>query len=210
MLPLTMLTKKQKHVLEVIRRHKDMYGYPPTLRELAKSINLTSPQGALKHLQALEKKGYIRRSSDARGITVLIGPEEKPIDVIEVPLVGNIAGGLPILAEENIEEHVPVPTTLLKKTKKAFLLRVKGKSMSGDGIYDGDLVLVRPQSTADNGDIVVALVNENREATVKRYFAKENFIILQPSNKEFSPLVYERGKKPLIQGKVIGIMRRIR
>ncbi len=198
------LTERQKEVLEAILRSLRQRGFPPTLRELQEETGISTPRGVAVHLQALEKKGYIRRDSSARGIRVLIDPsQELEEEVLYLPLVGQIAAGTPLLAEENIEEWVPIPRQLVGRHRDAFLLRVRGDSMKEAHILDRDLVVVQPQATAEHGEIVVALLED--EATVKRLCREGDKLMLKPANPDYPSLEVKEGV--LLQGKVIGVIR---
>ena len=198
------LTKRQQGVLKAIVGSLRRRGFPPTLRELQEETGISTPRGVVVHLQALEKKGYIRRDSSARGIRVLIDPfQELEEEVLYLPLVGQIAAGTPILAEENIEAWIPIPRQLVGRRRDAFLLRVRGDSMKEAHILDGDLVIVQPQATAEHGEIVVALLED--EATVKRFCREGGKLMLKPAHPEYPSLEVKEGV--LLQGKVIGVIR---
>lgn len=199
------LTKRQRQILNFITKEIEKKGYPPSIREIGKRTGISSLRGVTIHLDALEKKGYIKRNSSARSIKILKADKETiiSVEVIKLPLVGRVAAGEPILAEENIEDWIPVPKTMVKNNKNAFLLKVNGDSMTGDYIMDGDLVVVKPQPVADNGDIVVAVIDD--EATVKRFYREKDCIRLQPSNPKCKPTILKRNF--LINGKVIGLLR---
>ena len=150
------VTKRQRQILNFITKEVEKKGYPPSIREIGKRMGISSLRGVTIHLDALEKKGYIKRNSSARSIKILNSNKETitSIEVIKLPLVGRVAAGEPILAEENIEDWIPIPKTMVKNNKNTFLLKVNGDSMTGDHIMDGDLVIVKPQPVVDNGDIV--------------------------------------------------------
>ena len=198
------LTKKQDRVFEFIRKHVQDIGYPPTVREIGMNFGI-SEKGAYDHLNAIEKKGYIRRMpKKPRAIEILeFVPQKLPQTAVEVPIVGRVAAGEPILASENVEGTLPVPREVVKEDT-CFALRVNGKSMIEAGIFEGDLVIVRSQNYADTGDIVVALLDE--EATVKRFFRDGNKIRLQPENSVMSPIIVDDAQ---ILGKVVGLFRRM-
>ncbi len=204
----TLLTKRQKQVLNLIVKEVTSKGYPPSIREIGKALNIATLKGVTCHLDALEKKGYIKRDSTPRGIKVnstaingISAFQNK--DVIKLPLLGRVAAGAPILAEQNIEDWVSVPKTLIKNNRNLFLLRVQGDSMINDHILDGDLAIVKSQTTAENGDIVVGIIDN--EATVKRFYRRNNHIELRPSNPKYKPIILEEDFK--INGKVIGLLR---
>ena len=200
------LTRRQKEILEYIERMITELGKSPTIREIGERFNISSTNGVRAHLQALMKKGYIRRQGlISRGIELvraMSGPIKK------VPLVGAVPAGTPIDAIENIEGEIAVDTSFFP-SGETFTLRVKGDSMQEAGILDGDYVLVKKQKSADPGDIVVAIIGE--EATVKRYFPEAGRVRLQPENEAFEPIWVDR-KSPefSLAGKVIGLMRRIK
>ncbi len=199
------LTFRQKEVLEFISATIQQKGYPPTLREIGKRFRIASTNAVNGILEALERKGYIkRRPFLSRGIeiTSILKP-----DFRLVPVVGRIAAGLPILAVENIETHLAVDKSFLPGGE-IFSLKVVGDSMKDAGIFDGDYALARRQSIAEPGDIVVAVIGE--EATVKKYFPTKKYIRLEPANEEYEPIIVEKGTPDFyIAGKVIGLMRRM-
>lgn len=191
------LTKKQREALELIRIRIQETGYPPTVRELCEALGVQSSATAFKYLKILEKKGYIRREKEkTRAIKLL--PQAR-----NIPLVGKVAAGNPLLALQEYTEVIPVPEELAG-TEDSFLVRAEGDSMIGDHILNGDYVLVHPQSNADNGDIVIALLNQE-EVTVKRIHKNRDKITLQPSNPAYQPIIT---REITILGKVIGVIRR--
>lgn len=195
------LTPKQREIVEVIRRKLLQDGLAPTVREIGKQTNLRSSCSVQKHLNKLEEIGYIRRDPyKYRSIELLQEGEPAPRrKTVMVPLVGRVAAGTPIDAVENVEEHYPLPETLVPRDTDCFMLRVKGDSMINAGIFEGDLVVVRKQNTARNGEVVVARIGE--EATVKTfYLAGENGIRLQPENPHMRPIIT---RDAVIEGKVI-------
>lgn len=200
------LTKKQTRVLEIIRDKIVHDKYPPTVREIAAEMGLSHPSAVISHLKALVKKGCIERTKgSARGIRLLRYPEESgnmKDGVVYASVVGEIAAGLPITARQNIEELMPV-SPHVAKNKKVYLLKVKGDSMIGEHILDGDLVVVNPEIVPQNGDIVVALIDD--EATVKKFYKKADHIILQPANSNYEPIIMRKNFR--VQGKVISIIR---
>ncbi|HHW54328.1 MAG: transcriptional repressor LexA [bacterium] len=196
------LTPRQEQVLEFIQEEIRSRGYPPTVREICQGLGLRSSSTVHAHLSQLEKKGYIRRDpTKPRAIEVLAEDDDH---LIPVPIIGRVTAGEPILAVENQEGTMTLPKDFVGSGEN-FLLRVRGDSMIGAGILDGDLVLVRRQDTADNGDIVVALVN-GEEATVKRFFREKDYIRLQPENEHLEPIIT---KELRVLGKVIGVLRRL-
>jgi repressor LexA len=182
------LTPKQKRLLEFLTDEIQGKGLPPSISEIAKSLKLKSKNAVAKLLKSLEDKGFIRRSSKARGIEVL-NPEGDPIGLgmISLPVLGRITAGLPMLAEEQVEDWLNLPVSLVRGRKDVFLLKVQGMSMKDAGILNGDLVLVKQQKIADVNDIVVALLED--EATVKRLVKKDNKFYLKAENKDY-PNIY--------------------
>ena len=196
------LSAKQQQILSYLKSEVQKKGYPPSVREICQAVGLKSTSTVHAHLSRLEKKGYIRRNpTKPRAIEILDQTDKK--DVIEVPIVGTITAGTPILAVQNIEDTFPLPVNLLNYDTDVFMLRVKGESMIDAGIFDRDLILVRQQSSADNGDIVVALLEDS--ATVKRYYKEKGYVRLQPENATMSPIITKDVK---ILGKVIGLFRK--
>jgi repressor LexA len=197
------LTKRQSEIFEFINRHLEKTGYPPTVREIGKALGLHSPSTVHAHLAKLEKSGVLRRDpSKPRAIEVLVD-RAKRVMAPGVPLVGQVAAGSPILAEENIEEMLEVPA-MLGAESGDYGLRVRGDSMRDAGILEGDLVIVRPAHEATNGQIVVALLGD--EATVKRYFREADAIRLQPENPDYEPIITREAE---ILGRVIGVFRKV-
>ena len=199
------LSEKQRQILEYMKKEVREKGYPPSVREICEAVGLKSTSTVHGHLARLEKKGYIRRDkTKPRAIEILEGVSENssPREYVNVPIIGNITAGLPVLAVENIEDTFPVPVEYVHDDD-VFMLKVKGESMIEAGIYDKDLILVRQQNTAQNGDIVVALIEEY--ATVKRFFKEENYIRLQPENQAMSPILV---RDVTVLGKVIGLFRK--
>ncbi len=197
------LTAKQQQILSCIKQSLKEKGYPPSVRELCISVGLSSTSTVHSHLNTLEKKGFIKRDpSKPRTIEVLDEEMNWLEDhVSAVPVIGKVTAGAPILAVENIEEYFPLPKHLTRH-EKTFILNVKGTSMINAGILDGDQIIVRQQDSAHNGEIVVALIED--EVTVKRFFKEKNFFRLQPENDTMEP-IYCRDIK--ILGKVIGLVR---
>ncbi len=197
------LTPRQKQVLEFITEYLDRNEYPPTFRDIARHLGISGNAGVLCHLEQLERKGYIRREpGSSRGITV---NRPKRQDAVAVPIVGTVRAGMPETAYEDIEGYYPVERMQLKGG--AFFLRVRGDSMINDAIVEGDLALIRPQETAANGDIVVAMIEG--EATLKRFYRERDHIRLQPRNPNMDPLIIPAGEQVVIVGKVIRIVREI-
>jgi repressor LexA len=213
-----MLTQRQREVYEFVVSYVDSHGYPPTVREIGEAVGLASPSTVHAHLANLERAGYLRRDPTKPRALELMKRERAAAgaivsvpDVGEVrvlPLVGEIAAGGPLLAEENIEDHLAVPETLSRGGEE-FLLRVKGDSMVDAGILDGDYVVVQRQQTARDGDIVVALAGQDEaadEATVKRFFREKGRVRLQPENASMEPLYPDHVS---VLGKVVGVFRRV-
>jgi repressor LexA len=201
------LTKRQQEIYDFIRKYSAKYGYPPTVRDIGKAVGLASSSTVHAHLANLEKAGLLRRDpSKPRAIEML----DKAADAVKslvrpdgLPLVGTVAAGQPILAEENIEEYVQVPT-LAGGEDGEYVLRVRGDSMINAGILEGDYVVVRPQDTAADGEIVVALVGE--EATVKRFFKESDHVRLQPENDALEPI---RTREARVLGRAVGVFRQV-
>ncbi|MEK6276949.1 MAG: transcriptional repressor LexA [Actinomycetota bacterium] len=198
------LTKRQKEIFDYIRRYAGKYGYPPTVREIGKAVGLHSSSTVHAHLTNLEKSGLLRRDpSKPRAIEVLVDRAKKAIKPSGLPLVGQVAAGEPILAEENIEEYLEVPD-MIGGEDGDYIVRVRGDSMKDAGILEGDYVVVRPADEATNGEIVVALLGE--EATVKRFFREKDHVRLQPANKAHKPITSADAK---VLGKVVGVFRTV-
>jgi repressor LexA len=204
------LTKRQQEIFDFIKRYSAKYGYPPTVRDIGKAVGLASSSTVHAHLANLERIGLLRRDpTKPRAIELLdraaAGVQAGMQALVRpgLPLVGQVAAGQPVLAEENIEEYIQTPS-FAGGEEGEFLLRVRGESMMDAGILEGDLVVVRPQDTAEDGDIVVALVGE--EATVKRFFQEEDHVRLQPENAAMEPI---RTRDVRILGRVVGLMRNI-
>ena len=198
------LSTKQMEVLRFIKGELNKKGYPPSVREICGAVSLKSTSTVHGHLERLEKKGYIRRDpSKPRAIEVLDGDNFMPSrkEMVNVPIIGKVAAGVPILAHENIEDYFPIPVDFLGN-QESFMLIVKGDSMINAGILDGDYIIVQKQNTAKNGDFVVALIND--EATVKTYYKEKDYFRLQPENPYLLPIIV---KEVNILGKVIGVFR---
>ena len=198
------LTKRQQEIFDFVKRYRVEHGYPPTVRDIGKAIGLTSSSTVHAHLANLEKLGVLRRDpTKPRAIEVLVDKAKAAAATSGLPLVGQVAAGQPVLAEENIEEYVAVPP-IAGGDDGQFVLRVQGDSMKDVGIYEGDHVIVRSQDTAENGEIVVALVED--EATVKRFFREEDHVRLQPENEALEPI---RTRDVQLLGRVVGVCRRV-
>lgn len=199
------LTERQAKVLRFISEYTQTHGFPPTVREISRHLGVSSTRASITHLEALEKKGYISRTSGVRAIRILDRRQSAEGEVVMLPLLGTIAAGAPILADEHVEAMIPVPKALVKKVKDAYLLRVKGDSMTGEGIIPRDLVIVKPQSTAMSGDLVAVLIDD--EATIKRIrYEPEGGVTLIPSNPAYEPMRIKRSDARIL-GKVIGLLR---
>jgi repressor LexA len=199
------LTEKQRRVLEGIHDISQEKRYPPTVREIGERLGLRSSCTVQRHLEALERKGYIRRDrTKARSVEIVKAPDPTmiPVPMVAVPVIGRVAAGQPILATENIEDVFPLPRDIVKDDQ-CFMLQVKGDSMIDAGIFDGDHVVVRQQPYADDGEIVVALLGD--EATVKYLRRRRNRVYLEPANKDMSPIV---ATDVQIIGKVVMSIRR--
>ena len=200
------LTKRQKEIFEFVKKYAGEHGYPPTVRDIGKAIGLTSSSTVHAHLANLEKLGMLKRDpTKPRAIEVLVDKAKAVVTPNGLPLVGQVAAGQPVLADENIEEYVPVPG-IAGGEDGEFVLRVKGDSMKDAGILDQDYVIVRRQETATDGEIVVALVGEEPEATVKRFFREEDHVRLQPENSALDPILT---KDVTVLGRVVGLCRRV-
>jgi repressor LexA len=197
------LPERRRLILQVIEDAVREQGYPPTVREIGLKVGLTSPASVQSHLAALEAEGYIRRGASKRRALELTRSARPGRGLRHVPLVGRVAAGTPLLAEENIEDTLDIPG-FLGGDESCFALRVTGTSMINAGIFDGDIVVVKRQETADDGDIVVAVLTD--EATLKRFFREADQVRLQPENDLMEP-IYARD--PLIAGKVIAVMRKL-
>ena len=199
------ITAKQQEILEYIKSCILKKGYPPAVREICEAVHLKSTSSVHSHLERLEESGYIRRDpTKPRAIEILddeFGLTRR--EMVQVPVVGTVAAGQPILAQENIEDYFPIPADLLPNAQ-TFMLRVKGESMINIGIFDGDQVIVEKTSTARNGEIVVALVEDS--ATVKRFFNENGHYRLQPENDSMDPIIVPEVQ---ILGKVVGLFRRM-
>ena len=209
------LSERQRQILQYIVQHTEMHGYPPTVREIGEAVNLSSSSTVHAHLKSLEQLGLIRRDavltrairvvnrSDGAGFQTPPHQNQAAKRTVNLPLVGRVAAGQPMLAVEDIEDTFPVPRDFLAGGD-GFMLRVKGDSMIEDGIHTGDYVIVRRQNAAENGDTIVAMVED--EATVKRFYKESGRIRLQPANSSMSPMIYDSVE---IVGKVVGLIRKM-
>lgn len=201
------LSKRQEDILTFIKDEVKKKGYPPSVREIGKAVGLASSSTVHGHLERLESKGLIRRDPTKPRAIEILDQEETAIAVkntVNLPLVGKVTAGVPISAVENIEEYFPFPEQLIPSDEQVFLLEIVGESMIEAGIHDGDYVIVRQQKTANNGDIVVAMTEEN-EATVKRFYKENGYFRLQPENSNMEPIIVQNVS---ILGKVVGLYRR--
>ena len=202
------ISARQKQILTCIQQHMDVHGYPPTVREIGTAVNLSSSSTVHAHLKSLEEQGHIVRDAVlTRAIKLVAGsdgednrPRNRP--VIQMPIIGTVAAGKPRLAVEDVEDVFPLPSNFING--EGFMLRVVGDSMIEDGIHEGDLVVVRRQPTANNGETVVAMIDN--EATVKRFYKEKARIRLQPANKRMKPMYHENVE---IVGKVVGLVRQM-
>ena len=201
------ISKKQKEILDYIKSEILNRGYPPAVREICEAVNLKSTSSVHSHLETLEKNGYIRRDPTKPRAIEVISDQFQLIrrETVNVPLVGTVAAGQPILAQENIENYFPVPAEYMPPNQ-SFLLKVKGESMIRAGINDGDLVLVEQKKNVRNGDIVVALIGDS--ATVKTFYKERSHIRLQPENETMDPIIVDKDFEVL--GRVFGVFRFMR
>ena len=202
------LTDKQKQMLETLKKFIAKNGYPPTVRELGKELDLSSPATTHFHLSKLESKGYITKGKGKNRTLELLVPNEyleNNDSVVDVALIGTITAGSPIEAIENPDEYFSVPVNLIPKKGEIFALNVKGTSMINKGINDGDIVLIEKKKTANNGEIVAAMTGEN-EVTLKTFYKEQNHIRLQPENDTMAPIILDN---VTVLGKAIGLYRKI-
>lgn len=203
------ISAKQQEILDFIKSEIINRGYPPAVRDICEAVHLKSTSSVHSHLETLEKNGYIRKDpTKPRAIEIL--DEEFNMarkEMVNIPVVGTVAAGIPILATENIESYIPMPSEMLPNASnhKFFILNVKGDSMINCGILNGDQIIVEQQETAANGEIIVALVDDS--ATVKRFYKEDDCIRLQPENDRMEPIIIPSDTEVSILGKVIGLMR---
>ena len=204
-----MLTERQRQILDFLTKYVDAHGYPPTVREIGEAVGLASPSTVHAHLANLERAGLIKRDpTKPRALELRREPKAAPADVHKLPLVGEVAAGGPLLAEDNVEGYLAVPEPLSRGGEE-FLLRVKGDSMINAGILDGDIAVVERAQDARNGDIVVALAGDDettQEATLKRLFKEDGRVRLQPENDALEPIYAQHVE---LIGKVIGVFRQL-
>ncbi len=200
------ISQKQQEILDYIKTCILKKGYPPAVREICEAVHLKSTSSVHSHLETLERNGYIRRDpTKPRAIEVLDNQfSTQRREAVQVPIIGTVAAGQPILAEQNIEEYFPIPSEYLPAGGEVFILRVKGESMINAGIFNGDQVIVQQMNTAENGDIVVALLDDS--ATVKRFYRENGHYRLQPENDAMEPIIVSDVQ---ILGKVVGLFRRM-
>jgi repressor LexA len=214
------LTDRQRAILTFISQSIDERGYPPTLREIGEHFGIRSTNGVNDHLRALEKKGHLQREDLKSRALRPVGPaptvgarEAHVVDVVEVPVIGRVAAGLPLLAVENVQDTVHVDRFFIGQTREVFALRVKGESMIEDGIFDGDYIFVKKQLQASRGDIVVAMISgpAGDEATVKRYYPEGDSIRFQPANAAMQPIIVKKKdfRSVNLIGIVVGVYRKM-
>ncbi|MEO8184457.1 MAG: transcriptional repressor LexA [Deltaproteobacteria bacterium] len=208
------LTKRQAQTLDFIRQSIEERGYPPTLREIGESMGIRSTNGVNDHLRALERKGYLRREDMKSRALRLVSQEPEPTPgmddaSVDVQVLGRVAAGLPLLAEENVVDTVRVDKMLVRGGRDVFGLRVQGDSMINAGILNGDYIFVRKQASADRGEIVVALIGD--EATVKYYFPEKDYVRFQPANDQMAPILVRATdfRATMLLGVVVGVYRRL-
>lgn len=202
------LTKRQQMIYDFIKAEVEAKGYPPSVREIAKGVGLASSSTVHGHLERIEGKGYIRRDPTKPRAIEIMNLESDDVDkdiARYAPLIGKVTAGIPITAVENIEEYIPVPSSSANESDNLFVLVIEGSSMINAGIFDGDKVIVKQQTTANNGEIVVAMTDDE-EATVKRFFKEKKHFRLQPENDSLEPILLDNIS---ILGKVIGLYRNI-
>ncbi len=203
------LTARQQEILDFIQEHVEFNGYPPTYREIGKKFNITSTFGVKRHIDALIKKGFLSSESNQSRTLSIVSLNDKyssiPENFVQLPIVGRVAAGQPILAQENIEGNFLVDSNMIRSKSDCFGLKVQGDSMINAGILEGDMVIVSPQKEAVNGDIVVALLGD--EATMKRFIKSENKILLRPENEAYNDIEVNNPEDFSLVGKVVGVFR---
>lgn len=198
------LTHRQQEILTFVQRYAESHGYPPSVREIGQAMGLTSSSTVHSHLEALARKGFLRRDpSKPRALEILHNGQGLQARAVSVPVIGQVTAGTPILAEQNVEDYVALPADLTGGAA-AFALKVRGDSMIDDGILDGDMLIVRRQQTATEGDIVVARIGD--EATVKRFYREGDRVRLQPANQAMEPMLV---RDVVIEGKAVAVLRRL-
>jgi repressor LexA len=203
-MPNSEITSKQQEILNFIKEETVSKGYPPSVREICSAVGLKSTSTVHGHLDRLEKRGFIRRDPTKPRAIEILDRTGYQKEIINVPIVGSVAAGQPILAVENIEDRFPIPADFFPSNNNLFILEIKGTSMIGVGIMDGDYLIVQQQSTASNGEIVVALIEDS--ATVKTFYREKDHIRLQPENPDMKPIIVENCT---ILGKAIGLFRKM-
>lgn len=198
------LTQRQEEILRFVVDYTQDNGFPPSIREIGQQFKIGSLRGVTVHLDALEKKGYIERANTPRSIKVVHPAYQSQAQVTMLPLLGEIAAGAPILAEEYVEDMIPVPVQMVRNIRNAYVLRVRGDSMTGEGINPRDLVIIKPQETASHGELVAVLVDT--EATVKRIHFAGPELRLIASNPAYDPIVVPANEAKIL-GRVIGLLR---
>ena len=203
-MPKGKISKKQQEILDYIKQQTLKRGFPPSVRDICSAVGLKSTSSVHSHLETLEKNGYIRRDpTKPRAIEICDdGFNMVRTEIVSIPVIGQVAAGMPILAEENIDSYIPIPAEMCPKGSDAFILNVKGDSMINAGIFNGDKIFVKSCNTAKNGDQVVALIDDS--ATVKTYYKEKDHIRLQPENDTMDPIIVDNCT---ILGKVFGVMR---
>lgn len=198
------LTKRQQMILQYVMDYVLREGYPPSIREIGRDFDIGSLRGVTVHLDALARKGFITRSNTPRSIKVVHPQLQSNNRVMMLPLLGSIAAGTPIHAQESVEDMIPVPFEMVRNVENAFLLKVRGDSMIGDGILPRDLVVIKPQQTASQNELVAVLIGD--DATVKRFHRDSGGVKLMPSNPAYDPIPIESEDARVI-GKVVGLIR---
>ena len=193
---------KQSEIYDFLKVYTENRGFPPSVREICEAVGLKSTSTVHGHLKRLEKKGLIKRDPTKPRALEIIELNKPKKEMINIPIVGKVTAGMPILATENIEDSFPVPLDYIKHNRELFMLKVSGESMINAGINNGDLAIIEKQENAENGDIVVALIDN--EATIKRFFKEKDHIRLQPENDTMDPIIVENCS---ILGKLVGIFR---
>ncbi len=198
------LTQRQQMILQYLLEYAQKNGYPPSIREIGSHFEIGSLRGVTVHLDALEKKGYIERNNTPRSIKVT-HPDYQPAgQTLMLPLLGSIAAGVPIHAQEHIEDMIPIPLGMVKSAESAYCLRVRGDSMSGEGINPRDIVVIKQQKTANHGDLVAVLIDG--DATIKRIHFDRDAVRLMPANPSYDPIVIE-SENAFVLGRVVGLIR---
>lgn len=202
------ISKRQEEILNFVKKYIVEHGYPPSTREIGASVGLSSPATVHTHLKKLVDLGFIRKTNSKFRTIEIVGENEyskKDDDVVKVPLLGKVTAGLPIEAIEQVDEFISLPSSLVPKNESIFTLKVSGESMINAGIYDGDILIVQKQQVARNGEIVVAM-NDNNEVTVKTFYKEADHIRLQPENDTMEPIIL---KNCTIIGKAVGLYRKL-